>query len=356
MKLKEKIDIAGSKVINRSFVKDPFEKLALQRLRVLELSKELGSVTKACRQGGMHRSIFYEWKRRYQTHGLDGLKDLPPIPKSHPLTTPAHVRQAILDLSGENPSWGSKRLSLELGREGLSVSNFTVQATLRKAGLGTKFERFLALEDGLLKGARLPVEQLRQLEKLNPCLKERHVESSRPAELISFDTFYVGLFKGVGKVYLHTAVDTFGSYAFGMLATERNSRRAAELLYGQVVPFCQAHGLKLGAVLTDNGTEFCGNEEHPFEAMLFHLGIEHRRTQVKRPQTNGFVERFHRTILDEFFRVELRRRSFATLEELELALQDWICYYNTERPHQGYRNKGKTPYNVVEDNIVIQEA
>jgi transposase InsO family protein len=351
MKLKETIDIPGAKVINRSFVKDPSEKLALQRLRVLELSKELGSVTKACRQGGMHRTSFYEWKRRYQTHGIDGLKDLPPVHKTHPLTTPEHVKDAVLELSLANPSWGSKRLSLELASQGISLSNFTVQAVLKRAGFGTRFERFLRLEDELLKGVRLPIEQLRQLEKLNPCLKERHVESSRPGELVSFDTFYVGLFKGVGKVHLHTAVDTFGSYAFGMLATERNARRAAELLYGQVVPFYEAHGLKLGAVLTDNGTEFCGTEDHPFEALLFHLGVEHRRTQVKRPQTNGFVERFHRTILDEFFRVELRKKNFETLEELELALQEWICRYNTTRPHQGYRNKGRTPYQTVQISL-----
>src|SRR5512140_3775133 len=107
MKLKEKIDFTGAKVINRSFVKDASEKLALQRLRVLELSNELGSVTKACRQGGMHRSAFYEWKRRYQTHGLEGLKDLPPVHKSHPFAIGSHVKDAILELSGKHPAWGS---------------------------------------------------------------------------------------------------------------------------------------------------------------------------------------------------------------------------------------------------------
>lgn len=357
MKLKQRVEIPAPKVINRSFVKDPAEKLALQRLRVLELASQLQNVAEACRRSGMAKNSFYEWKRRYQIHGLEGLKDLPPVHKSHPFTTPPHVRQAIIELSLAHPAWGSKRLSAELAKDGMQVSNFTVQSILKKAKLGTKFERFLALEDELLKGVELPVEHLRQLEKLNPCLKERHVESSRPGELVSFDTFFVGTFKGIGRVYLHTAVDTFGSYAFGMLATARNSVRAAELLYGQVVPFFEAHGLQLSAVLTDNGTEFCGTEDHVFEALLLKLGIEHRRTQVKRPQTNGFVERFHRTILDEFFRVELRKRPTETIEELEIALQEWICYYNTERPHQGYRNKGRAPYNTVEAAIEeLQEA
>lgn len=357
MKLKEKIDIAGPKAINRSFVKDPLEKLALQRLRILELSESLGNVSEACRRGGMDRTSFYEWKRRYQTHGLEGLLDLPPVHKSHPFAKPDHVREAILAHSRDAPSKGSKRISSELAQQGIMVSNFTVQGVLNKAGLGTKFQRFLRLEEKLLEGIEMPPEQIRTLEKLNPCLKERHVESSRPGELVSFDTFYVGMFKGVGRVYLHTAVDTFGSYAFGMLSTERNSQRASELLYGQVVPFYEAHGLVLGAVLTDNGTEFCGNEDHKFESLLFTLGVEHRRTKVKRPQTNGFVERFHRTILDEFFRVELRKHAFLTLEDLELVLQPWICYYNTGRPHQGYRNRGNTPYTTVEEALtVIQQA
>lgn len=348
MELKDKVDIRGPKVINRTFVKDPTEKLALQRLRVLQLAESLGNISQACRQGGMDRTSFYDWKRRYQTHGLEGLMDLPPIPKSHPLTTPDHVKQAILDLSLSNPAWGCKRLEQELRAQGVKTSNYVIQRVLVKAGLGTQFDRYLRLEEKALEGVELPVEVLRRLERLNPCFKERHVESQKPGELVSFDTFYVGLFKGVGKVYLFTAVDTFGSYAFGTLATERTARRAAELLYGQAVPFYQAHGLELVAVLTDNGSEFVGTPDHPFEALLLALGIEHRRTRVKRPQTNGFVERFHRTVLEEFFRVELRKRAFDTLEDLEQALQQWICRYNVQRPHQGYRNNGNTPYQTVE--------
>lgn len=348
MQLKVKVDIAGPKVPNRSFVKDPSEKVALHRLKVLELAEKLGNVAEACRRGDMDRTSFYEWKRRYQTHGMEGLLDLPPVPKSHPLTTPGHVKDAILSLSNRQPSWGSKRLSAELAKEGFMVSNYTVQRVLNKAGQGTKFQRYLALEEEALKGVELPAEQLRTLERLNPCFKERHVESSKPGDLVSFDTFYVGLFKGIGRVYLFTAVDTYGSYAFGSLATERTALRAAELLYGQVAPFYEAHGLKFENVLTDNGTEFCGTEDHAFEATLFELKVGHRRTKIKRPQTNGFVERFHRTILDEFFRVELRKRQFSSLNDLDHALQSWICHYNVSRTHQGYRNRGKTPYQTIE--------
>src|SRR5690349_1404627 len=83
----------------RLAAKDPATKVAHQRLSVLQLAQELGSVSKACRQAGMDRTSFYEWKRRFQTHGLAGLKDLPPLPKSHPATTPEPVQERIVELA-----------------------------------------------------------------------------------------------------------------------------------------------------------------------------------------------------------------------------------------------------------------
>ena len=308
--------------------------------------------------GNMDRTSFYEWKRRYQVHGLDGLRDLPPVVKSHPMQTPKHVEDAVLEMSRANISWGCKRISSELALVKLLVSNVTVQRILKRAGRATRIERFLALEEEALNGLELTPEQIRVLERMNPCFRERHVESSRPGELISQDTFYVGNFKGIGRVYMHTAVDTHGSYAFACLATDKMAQRAAELLWGQIVPFYEEHGIEIGAMLTDNGTEFVGNEDHPYESLLFRLGIQHRTTRVARPQTNGFVERFHRTILEEFFRVQLRRKVYDTLEELEVDLQTWIVDYNTRRPHHGYRNNKRTPYETVLRYLesVTQEA
>ena len=89
------------------------EKVARQKLSVLELAKTLDNVSEACRQRGISRTSFYEYKRRFQTHGLEGLKDLPPIHKSHPFTTSSQVEEKILELSLEHPGWGCVRLSAE---------------------------------------------------------------------------------------------------------------------------------------------------------------------------------------------------------------------------------------------------
>jgi transposase InsO family protein len=324
------------------------EKIARQRLSVLELAQTLGNVSEACRQRDMTRTQFYEYKRRFQTHGLVGLKDLPPIHKTHPFTTAPEVVERLLVLSLEHPGWGCVRLSSMLKLEGLSVSSPTIQTILIKHGMGSKYERLLKLEEKAAQEAiDLTPEQVAQIEKSNPSFRERHVESSRPGELLAQDTFFVGHLKGVGKVYLHAVVDTYGSYAFGFLHTSKQPEAAVAVLHNDVLPFYQDRGLTVAAVLTDNGREFCGTESHPFELYLALNDIEHRRTKVRRPQTNGFIERFNRTALDEFFRSAFRTKFYESVQTLQADLDAWLVHYNTERAHQGYRNLGRRPIDTI---------
>lgn len=196
-------------------------------------------------------------------------------------------------------------------------------------------------------GIELTAEQVEKIEKYNPCFKERHVESSRPGELLCQDTMFVGNLKGVGKVYLHACIDTYGSYAFGFLHTGKKPECAAALVHNDILPFYREHGLCVGAILTDNGREFCGTEHHPFELYLALNDIEHRRTKVKSPQTNGFIERFNKTVLNEFFRIAFRESFYESVEALQADLDQWLVHYNTERPHRGYRNRGKRPLDTV---------
>jgi hypothetical protein len=206
--------------------RDADTKLAQSRLSVLELARELGNVAEACRQRGLDRTSFYEWKRRFQTQGFEGLKDLPPIHKSHPQTTPGPVVERIKALALEHPAYGCNRHEATLALEGRRVSAITIQKILNDHGLGTRIDRWLALETANAgKAIEITSEQAAFLEKLNPCFRERHVESSAPGELLSADTFFVGSLKGVGKVYLHAVVDTYGSYAFGLPRMSPSSPR-----------------------------------------------------------------------------------------------------------------------------------
>jgi transposase InsO family protein len=323
-------------------------RVAKQKLSVLELAATLGNVSEACRQRGVSRTQFYEYKRRFQTHGLEGLKDLPPIPKNFPNATSQEVVDRILALSLEYPTWGCNKLSSYLALEGIKVSFPTIQNILNKHDMGSRYERLLKLEEkSLREEIALTPAQIAWIEKANPCYRERHVESSQPGEVLSQDTFYVGVLKGVGHVYLHAVVDTYGSYAFGFLHNSKQPEAAAAVVHNEVLPFYQEKGFQVKAIITDNGREFCGKDTHPYEMYLELNDIEHRKTKVKTPRTNGFVERFNRTVLDEFFRIAFRTKFYESIEALQEDLDAWLVHYNTERPHQGYRNQGRRPIDTI---------
>jgi len=105
--------------------------------------------------------------------------------------------------------------------------------------------------------------------------------------------------------------------------------------------------LPVKAVQTNNAREFCSTETHPYAPYLNLNGIEHRRTKVRTPKTNGFVERFNGTVLDEFFREKMLTNFNDSVEPLQAGLEYWLRDYNTERPHIGYRNMGRRPLDTV---------
>lgn len=335
--------------------RDAGTKLARQRLSVLQLAEELGNAAEACRRRGMDRTSFYEWKRRFQTQGFAGLKDLPPVHKSHPQTTPAETVERLKELALAHPAYGCNRLEALLTLEGRRVSAITIQKILNDQGLGTRYERWLALEQQHAEPAsELSAEQLAFIEKLTPCFRERHVESAAPGELLCADTFFVGSLKGIGKLYLHAVVDSYGSYGFGFLHVSKQPEAAVAVLHNDVLPFYEQLGLEVKAVLTDNGREFCGRDSHPYELYLELNGIEHRKTRVKSPRTNGFVERFNGTVLDECFRVKLRETFYDTVEALQADLDAWLVHYNTEQPHLGYRNQGRKPIETINQFVSLE--
>lgn len=195
------------------------------------------------------------------------------------------------------------------------------------------------------------------LKKQNPQFRERHVESSRPGELLSQDLFYVGRLKGMGMAYLNAVVDTFSSHAFGFLHTSKRPEGGVAVLHNDVLPFYLERDLEVGAILTDNGREYRGTDAHPYEVYLALNDIEHRATEVRSPKTNGFVERFNRTVLDEFFRQAFRTKFYESVEALQDDLDEWLEFYNAERPHLGYRNMARRPLETINQYLeTVREA
>src|SRR5437879_985433 len=182
-----------------------------------------------------------------------------------------------------------------------------------------------AAQDGIL----LTEAQITALEKAKAD-KEAHgeFESECPGYCGAQDTFYVGTLKGVGRIYQQTFIDTYAKVAFAKLYDRKTPITAAEILNDRVVPFYDEHGIRLCRVLTDRGTEFCGRESHEYELYLAVEDIDHSRTKAKSPQTNGICERFHKTLLDEFYRVAFRKKVYDTVEALQFDLDAWMTTYN----------------------------
>lgn len=321
-------------------------KVARRKLSLLELASEMGNVSKACKIMGYSRQQFYEIRRNYQTYGSDGLIDrLPGARGPHPNRVSDDVEKAVLTYCIEHPNHGPLRVAQELSLQGVNVSSGGVRGVWSRHNLMTRHERLIRLESEVReRRINLSDEQVRILERFSPEFRERHIEAAYSGELVAVDTFFVGSLKGVGKVYLQSSIDCHSRYAWGRLYTNKLPVTAVHLLNNDILPFFDQHGASVRTVLSDNGREFCGRpDRHPYELFLQLEGIEHRTTKVRRPQSNGFVERLHRTLLDEHFRVMGRKKWYESLEEMQADLDEYLVMYNTKRPHQGRNMNGMTP-------------
>ncbi len=330
------------------------DKRARRKLSMLELAQQLGNVSRACKIMGYSRQQFHEIRRNFQTYGAEGLIDrLPGARGPHPNRVPAEIEQAVLDHAMDHPCHGALRVEQELRMRGVQVSSGGIRGVWQRHGLLTRQDRLLRLEKATsARRIELSDEQIRQLERFSPEFRERHIEAPHTGVLVAVDTFMVGTLKGVGKIYLQTAIDCHSHYAWGKLCTSKLPVTAVQLMNNDVLPTFEKHDARIDVVLSDNGREFCGRpDRHLYELFLQLEEIEHRTTRVKRPQSNGIIDRLHRTLLDEHFRVEGRKTWFETVEEMQTVLDDYLAHYNQKRPHQGRGMNGRTPAQAFTDGI-----
>ena len=148
-----------------------------------------------------------------------------------------------------------------------------------------------------------------------------------------------------------TFIDTYTKVAFAKLYDRKNALVAADMLNDRVLPFFEEQDVSLLRILTDRGTEYCGQREHhEYQLYLAVENIDHSRTKTKHPQTNGICERFHKTIQDEFYSVAFRKKLYSSLDQLQTDLDSWLEEYNEHRPHSGKYCFGKTPMQTFLDS------
>lgn len=328
------------------------EKIIKPKLGLLELAKQLGNVSQACKVMGYSRDTFYRFKNLYETGGEEALQELSrkkPIEKNR---VPEHVEAAVISLAIENPALGQKSASNELQKKGIIVSPSGVRSIWLRHDLESFKKRLKALEaKSAQEGILLTQEQLNCLEKAKT-EKEAHgeIETEHPGYLGSQDTYFVGTMKGVGRIYQQTFIDTYSKVAFAKLYTEKTAITAADMLNDRVIPFFNEKKIPLLRVLTDRGTEYCGGvENHAYQLYLAVENIDHSRTKARSPQTNGICERFHRTMKNAFYDIAFRKKIYDSLAELQQDVDSWLREYNELRPHSGKYCYGKTPMQTMDD-------
>ena len=325
-----------------------------RKLNIFELSEQLGNISEACRRLGVSRSHYYDIKTALQEEGVSGLLEKARNKPRIGNRVAPEIDERVLSYSLENPMHGQTRTANELKIEGVIVSPGGIRSIWLRHELERRSLRLKRLEKWAAEeGHVLTERQVQSLEKAKE-EKEAHgeIETYHPGFLFGQDTFYVGYIKGIGKIYQQTGIDTYSNVGFAKVYTEKTAVTAADFLNDKVLPFFDSYNLPLLRVLTDRGTEYCGiRENHPYQLFLYLNDIDHSRTKVRSPQTNGCTERFNQTLLDEFYQVAFRKKVYSSLEDIQADLEEFLHRYNAKRTNQGKHCKGRTPMDTFIDGL-----
>ena len=303
------------------------ERIIRHKVGLLNLAEELGNVSQACKVMGLSRDTFYRYKEAVESGGVSALLDKSRRQPNLKNRVDEATEIAVVDYALAQPAHGQVRSSNELRKVGVFVSPRGIRSIWLRHQLNSFKLRLKALEAKVAaEGLVLTEAQVAALEKKREddaaC---GEIETAHPCYLGSQDTFYVGTLKGVGRIYQQTFVDTYSKVACAKLYTTKTPITAADLLNDRVLPLFIEQELPLLRILTNRGTEYCGKREtHDYQLYLAINDIDHSKTKVKSPQTNGIFERFHKTVLQEFYQVTFRKKLYADLQSLQTDLDEWL--------------------------------
>ena len=320
----------------------PAEIIYQRRIAVLDHAARSGNVAETCRIFGISRTRYYQWKNVADRYGLDAL-----VPKGRrtpqmPEATPTHVVQSLLTLAVVEPTIGCRQYADRLGDQGFAIAKSTVQKHLVAHGLGRRSERLARAAAITAATTGLLTDAARDEHLFGFCLA-----TGGPGELVCLDSFYIGKLKGVGKVYQLTAIDVFTRWAIVMIVLGPVTHAHTMRFVDHILRSYRRHGVKVRAVLTDNGPEYVAGG---FQAHLAAKGLCHQRIPARSPNHNAVCERFHQTILQECWRPAFHRRHFTSIRQLQAEADAWLVTYNHRRRNHGDYMRGRTPSQVLDNH------
>jgi transposase InsO family protein len=318
----------------------PAEIIFHRRVAVLEHAQKTGNVSETCRVFGISRTRYYQWKNVADRYGLEAL-----VPKARrapqmPDATPTHVVQALLTLAVIEPTIGCRQYADRLGDQGFAIAKSTVQKHLVAHGLGRRSQRLARAAAITAATTGLITEAAADEDRFGFCLA-----TGGPGELICLDSFYIGKLKGVGKVYQLTAIDVFTRWAMTTIVLGPVTHAHTMRFVDQLLRSWRRHGVRVKAVLTDNGPEYVAAG---FQAHLAAKELHHHRIPPRSPNHNAVCERFHQTILQECWRPAFHRRHFTSVRQLQAEADAWLVTYNLRRRNHGDYMRGRTPRQVLD--------